>query len=387
MEISVETSQDIANEVIAAAARRRPALPLGQTPKVPQPFNQLPAQRNIHIRAIDLLRKIGELTTPSTVNLASLSASWATRRYFWAIDDPANQRRGLHFRLSKDARGIERHQKTLLSDEFGMGFAGLLVERLLLTNRFIDMDFALADPQQYFDVQHVGPRRPDYLLWGNNTPVYVVECKGSQTNWNGVINQLRRGMEQLPSINIPGYTSISLVVATYLDRSRTRVIFLDPPNEEDEEPPIDKREWRAESTPEKIGPKEWQVKDSQTFFEKMNIGTNLTLLRWAAQHATARELESRLDIPPSPVQYPNAELETVETQFGDFLGVSIPLAPEIGVSGPSFFRGLRTDVLTQLRRGELEETTTPQVGQVQPDDPRMSVGSSGTCLILRGLDL
>jgi hypothetical protein len=387
MEISVETSQNIADEVIAAAARRRPPLPRGQAPKVPQPFTQFPTQQTLQIRAIDLLRKIGELTTPSTVNLASLSASWATRRYFWAIDDPANQRRGLRFRLSQDARGIERHQKTLLSDEFGMGFAGLLVERLLSTTRFIDMDFALADPQQYFDVQHVGPRRPDFLLWGTNTPVYVVECKGSQTNWNCVVSQLRRGMEQLPSINIPGYTSVALVVATYLDRSRTRVIFLDPPDDEDDESLIEKREWRSESTPEKIGPREWQVKDSEAFFEKMNIGTNLTLLRWAAQHSTAREFESRLDIPPSPIQYPDAELETEETQFGDFLGVSIPLAPEIGVSGPSLFRGLRRDVLAQLQHGELEENTTPPVNAVQPDDPRMSIGSSGTCLILRDLDI
>ncbi len=91
-----------------------------------------------------------------------------------------------------------------------------MVERLLSTNRFIDMDFALADPQQYFNVQHVGTRRPDYLLWGQGTPVYVVECKGSQSRWDSVINQLRRGMEQLPCIRIQGYTSIALVVATFL---------------------------------------------------------------------------------------------------------------------------------------------------------------------------
>ncbi|HEX8175074.1 MAG TPA: hypothetical protein VF543_08145 [Pyrinomonadaceae bacterium] len=144
-------------------------------------------------------------------------------------------------------------------------------------------------------------------------------------------------MEQLPSINIPGHTSVALVVAIYLDRSRTRIIFLNPLDEEDEKPPIDKRKWRSESTPEKIGPREWQVKDSKAFFEKMNIGTNLTLLRWAAQHSTARQFEVQLDIPQSPIQYPNAELETKETQFGDFLGVSIPLAPEIGFLGRAFF--------------------------------------------------
>lgn len=78
------------------------------------------------IRAIDLLRKIGELTTPSWANMATLSASWATRRYFWAIAD--RNRPGMPLRLNDDVRDLDFHQKTLLSDEFGMGMAGLVVE-------------------------------------------------------------------------------------------------------------------------------------------------------------------------------------------------------------------------------------------------------------------
>jgi hypothetical protein len=381
MAIRVESSQTIATEVINAAQNRPPGL----NPKLAQPFGRIADSQQLQIRAIDLMRKIGELTTPTTVNLARLSASWATRRYFWAVDDPVFPTPP--FRLSQDARSMERHQKTLLSDEFGVGFAGLLVERLLGTNRFVDMEFALVNPQRYFGVQHVGPRWPDYLFWGPSTPVYIVECKGSQTNWSGVINQLRRGMEQLPSIIIPGYPTEQIVVATYLDDNSTRVIFLDPPVNNDDETQSRKGEKPSESTPLEIEPRRWQVRDSKAFLERLNIGTNITLLRWVAQHAKARELESRLEVDTKQIYWPDATLEPVETKVGDFLGVSIAFAPEIGLGGPSIFRGLRRDILTHLENGDLEETLAPNNLRVDSKDPLISIGSSGTCLMLRNLDL
>jgi len=40
-----------------------------------------------------------------------LSASWATRKYFWAIADGNGAQQ--NFRLSQDARLLDFHQKTL----------------------------------------------------------------------------------------------------------------------------------------------------------------------------------------------------------------------------------------------------------------------------------
>jgi hypothetical protein len=136
-QVNIDSSADTAQRVqakiqerAAAYAAKRKQPPDTKTPAVVQ---ALAATRTVVVRPIDLLRTIGDLTTPTQVNLASLSASWATRRYFWAIADP----RGVNpqFRLSQDAREMDFHQKTLLSDEFGIGFGGLMLEMLFNTSR------------------------------------------------------------------------------------------------------------------------------------------------------------------------------------------------------------------------------------------------------------
>src|SRR5690349_8066191 len=43
------------------------------------------------IRPADLLHKLGRMTIPRNLgNMSRLSASWATRRYFWAIAEETN---------------------------------------------------------------------------------------------------------------------------------------------------------------------------------------------------------------------------------------------------------------------------------------------------------
>jgi hypothetical protein len=54
--------------------------------KTPASVPTLQSITSFNLRPIDLLRKIGQLTTPSSLNMARFSASWATRRYFWAIE-------------------------------------------------------------------------------------------------------------------------------------------------------------------------------------------------------------------------------------------------------------------------------------------------------------
>src|SRR5438552_232184 len=122
--ITVESSPDLVRRVNRKKARRRAGL-LAKQAAVPPSKNAavvaaLAGRQEWTVRAIDLLRKIGYLTTPSWVNMAQLSASWATRRYFWAVADPGQGAPAVSdFRLSSDARAMDFHQKTLLSDEFG----------------------------------------------------------------------------------------------------------------------------------------------------------------------------------------------------------------------------------------------------------------------------
>lgn len=344
LQVTIESSDPVAADV---NARARPH----NNPKTAVPYLPLLGSQNRDVRPIDLLRKIGEVTTPRWVNLARLSASWATRRYFWCIHDHVTPTRAMHFKLSTDARRMERHQKTLLSDEFGVGFAGLLMEQLFGASKTVDIQFALADPGQYFDVtRRPSSRMPDYLMWVPNGPVYIVECKGCQTSRSAVINQLRRGMEQVPTIEIPNTLTPQLVIATHLRKSGTTVYVLDPPSNDELEGLRPSKGVRRQSE------KAYVVEDTEAFRAKLRRGTNLQYLRWISQHATAAELESRVGYRPQnrPSELPNADLRTIETELGAFTGFATALAPELGYTGPSIFRGIERDHFERLRVGEID---------------------------------
>jgi hypothetical protein len=274
---------------------------------------------------------------------------------------------------------MERHQKTLLSDEFGVGFAALLLEQLFGASRTVDVQFALADPTQYFNVTH-GPTAsaPDYLMWVPGGQVYVVECKGCQTSKSAALNQLRRGMEQLPTILIPGAVTPQLVVATHLGKTNTTVYILDPPDDE-------MRGLRPAKEIEKRSARNYVISDEVAFRTKLRRGTNLQSLRWISQHSTAARLESSVGYRDSNRQseLPNANLTTVETEVASFVGVETPLAPEFGFNDPTLFRGIERTHYSRLSDGDLE--AQPELQVVALVDPTVSVGEDGVCLLIRNL--
>jgi hypothetical protein len=357
--------------------------PLAKTPAAVPTVANTP---RLVIRAIDLLRKIGELTTPSWANMAALSASWATRRYFWAIANASGPGRPLL--LNDDVKEMDFHQKTLLSDEFGMGMAGLVVERLFNAAQFIDVSVALRDPVLYQDVRAAATTQPDYLIWNAQpgTPYFVVECKGSQTNLNTTLGQLRRGMEQVPSLvfGAGGRTVTTLVVATLLRKSGAIVYVLDPPDEPEESPSerVDKRTWRI-TDPERFARRSWNGRRSQ-------------LLRWAGQFESAARIDAELAFRPiQDVQLPNQPLERRVLSDITFEGRSTPLFPELGDPALRIFTGIVEDLLhtavNDPARSELiAAELAPRIRHLDDTagvrrEPNVSIGSDGACLVVEGL--
>jgi hypothetical protein len=383
--VNVESTADLANRVNAAAQAR-----LHLHPKPASAYQPLLGTQPLNFRSLDFLRKIGELTTPKKINLARLSASWATRRYFWAIHTsnlaPTATER---FRLSKDARNMDRHQKTLLSDEFGMGFAGLVAERLLQVDDFVDVEFATSNSTQYFGAtgSTTTKRRPDFLMWGVQTPIFIIECKGSQTTLGSVIAQLRRGLEQLPSIQIPTLQSVSLVVATYLRGRDTTVMVLDPPEEQDN-PEREIRKVAVDETISRDSEGGYIVDDLIKFREKLSAGADIMRLRWAGQHASAGIIEQRLGRKDPGADLPNAPLERLRTPVADYLGTATPLAPELGRGGPVLFRGISETSLLEMDAGANAANIPGEPEAVLTvDDPRVSTGALGTCLAIYNLEI
>jgi hypothetical protein len=377
--VQVQSAAEVV-ELVTAAGQQRAHL----NPKPAAVYSPFAVPTVLQFRPLDFLRKIGELTTPRNLNLARLSASWATRRYFWAVPDPRNSAAPVNFKLSTDARTIERHQKTLLSDEFGMGFAGLVAERLLEASEFVDIDFAVTRPARFFGAAAAHRRRPDFLMWGDSTPLFIVECKGSQTSERGVINQMRRGLEQLPSITVDKRQSVSLVIATHLRARDTIVHVIDPRNEESKH-----RERRLiDDTIDSFGDNKFAVSNHERFDVKVRRGVDIFRLRWAGQHAAAERIAEMWFDTRRRQDVQDAELDRVSTDVGDFLGTSTPLVPELGLRGPQLFRGLRAAVLEDLRG---EAGVPPQIarslGEVHSEDPAFSSGRSETCLAVVGLEM
>jgi hypothetical protein len=351
--------------------------------------------RDWSVRPIDLLRKIGNMTTPSNVNMAQLSASWATRRYFWAIAEPSGSANP--FLLSKDARDLDFHQKNLLSDEFGIGFAALVLEDEFDAGQFVDISIALDDPKIYQDIQQGRKTQPDYLVWGEgpNSPYYVVECKGSQSHRKTSFDQLRRGLEQVPSIVFGTGTRqvITLVVATCMEETGTTVFVIDPPPDNE-----DRGHERSESekVSERIGEWSWRIPNADEFARRAWTGQESTLLKWAGQYREAAERDTELEPwrggrPEIPQSAPR---EKRRTDFGIFVGTSHAAFPELGRDAVRIFTGVEEDLFANLINRTTQTREIALVDQLhfhkerqraREQSPFSSIGLNGTCMIVEGL--
>jgi len=348
--------------------------------KTPATVPTLQSVMSFNLRPIDLLRKIGQLTTPSSLNIARFSASWATRRYFWAIEPGT----GL-FRLSRDARQLDFHQKTLLSDEFGIGMAGLVMETYFQADGFSDVSAALADPT--FGLQHEGDPEPDYLMWSGSTGAYfVVECKGCQTSRSTALNQIRRGMEQLPTVTFKdtNRTMVSLVIATVLENTSTTVIVLDPPDDE--------REFRGENISERVSQRKWEIASQQKLLDRVLNVQRSYLLKWSGQNQAAAQIDEHLEVQRIASQdLANAVPEVRGIGGERFVGYRSALFPELFEGRVTVFSGAQNNLVDAARGGSVEMQQALQQFRTSPsfthpiDSPYASIGVDGTCLQVEGV--
>jgi len=255
------------------------------------------------------------VTTPAVENLADICSTWAYLRYLWAFDIPAAGVVDPDLRLSDAARGIDFHQKGLLSDQIGVGMAAMLMGMYLNAPLATDVSVAMDDPAWPIDLQY--DTSPDYLFFdATQTTLYVVECKGTQTSRSASLDQLRRGAEQVPSLTfVDGRTPPSLVVATYLSKHETRVLLIDPPPGNDVPPD------RPEK-PERVSQREWKVRSDVEFGRATRLISEAKVLSFAGFYdAAAHKLERAQTRMARTLRSAPRELETVENEFGRFRGI------------------------------------------------------------------
>lgn len=155
-------------------------------------------------------------TRPPQIHGFHLGDYWAWLRYVPAI---SNQRR---LRLCDAWTDVDRHQKTVLSDELGVGF----------TTQFVTEIFGcidIVDTLHFVNVlepgsltlgvsSKTGPQKsPDYICRMRGTGYLVLECKGTQSSRQALRAAIAKGKVQKQNVSA-GTARIrhSLVAGLYI---------------------------------------------------------------------------------------------------------------------------------------------------------------------------
>lgn len=190
-----------------------------------------------------MLLMIGYLTTPTASTGVSLSEFWAWVRYLAAVTNE------MDLRLTSSFADLDAHQKTILSDDFGMGVPMLWLEDKLAFSRIVDGRYfmqriaASVSATQKRTAKRGPNKTPDFVARDTTGIWHVVECKGTQSGTEYSQKQLgevgpppKGGIAQKRSIIFPAaYTGQRLVCGLSIgvqNGGRSRLTIIDPEPEE-----------------------------------------------------------------------------------------------------------------------------------------------------------
>lgn len=195
----------------------------GMQPSFPATFHDGLSTYALNIPAMLLM--IGYLTTPTSSTGVSLSEFWAWVRYLAAIGRQSD------LSLTQSFGELDAHQKTILSDDFGMGVPILwLCEKLsfvqIVDGRYFMQRIASSLGATQARTAKRGPNKtPDFVAQDVSGMWHVIECKGTQSGSEYSLKQLgvkgppaTGGVAQKCSIQFPpGYTGQRLVCGLSID--------------------------------------------------------------------------------------------------------------------------------------------------------------------------
>jgi hypothetical protein len=233
--LRIESSDALCSEVDAAQRKRnnRGKSPVAWKPATPW---VIAGNQTVPIKPIEMLQALGKISTPPITELIDLSSTWAEIRYVWAFRPDLTGAQPRALRLNHTVKGLDFHQKTLLSDEFGVGLAAHFMEVCAGASNPVDVFVAKRSGQVI--PRGIATRSlPDYLFSGPAPgEFFIVECKGTQSSRPTAIRQLQRGTEQIRTVDVVGATKLTrLVIAAWLQRAIT-LLIVDPENDDDEAP-------------------------------------------------------------------------------------------------------------------------------------------------------
>lgn len=338
--ITIESSPALLASVYAKQARRNARLqarghPLALTKGPLAVVEQFDPYLTVPLAPVSLLHRLGVITTPVIPNLTDISSTWAHIRYLWAFELPDGTQNDF-LRLSGAALGVDSHQKGLMSDQIGVGMAAAVMETHFGATDAVDVAVLLEE--QILPVELAGAASPDYLFSNvDGTAHYVVECKGTRCGREAAIEQLRRGVEQVPTLRFTDGrpAPVALVIGTRLTSAGTEVLVIDPPTDDDEaESAISRR------------PRERWISDPERFQQDFRMVSELKVLAYAGADRAVEDLlkRKRPDVAETWSTRPRRTI-VLENALGEFSGVEQTLSFPDGVQ-VNVFQGIGRDVLS-----------------------------------------
>jgi len=172
----------------------------------------------VHINMLQALLMLGSVTVPGGTSVASPAIFWAWVRYLSALAPL------LPLRVTTPFSELDPHQKTILSDDFGVAVTTQWLsdcvggfKQVVDGRRFI-LNYASLLTKATPSAKKTGPRKaPDFVVQDSIGKWHVIECKGTQTSLTHSIGQLDRAQEQKGAIDIlPTLKGSSLAAGLYL---------------------------------------------------------------------------------------------------------------------------------------------------------------------------
>ncbi len=158
-----------------------------------------------HLNIPEVLLTIGVVTSPSRGTGCSLAEYWAWVRYLSAISAEPN------LSLIPEYDDIDSHQKTILSDDFGMGFSVYWLWKRMSFSFICDGRYFVDRYARHFGAIGAarapgkrGPTKcPDFVFWQPAGRFHVVECKGTQSGQANRAKQTAAAQVQKTTITFP----------------------------------------------------------------------------------------------------------------------------------------------------------------------------------------
>lgn len=178
------------------------------------------------------LLMVGIVTSPPRHSGFHLATFWAWLRYSAAI-----RKNVTALQLRRAWSDVDPHQKTILADDFGMGFSCHYLVDCHGFDSFADTRYVLdAVFGKNLGLKKIAKngsaKSPDFIAIDNNNDLHILECKGSQSSLDYLKTAMNKGVRQKKNVkNLSSFKS-SMVGGFYVPlhnaKDDAKLLFQDP---------------------------------------------------------------------------------------------------------------------------------------------------------------